>query len=666
MKNTITLVLALFLAQATFAQSSKSNGSAGGPAPDEILFTINGENVSVGEFRYIYGKNNKKDEQVDYSREKVEEYLDLYVKFKLKVHEARSRGLDTTEKFTTEFGTYRKQLAQPYLKDKKVSEKLIKEAYERMQWELRASHILVDLEEDAFPSDTLKAYNLIMEAYERVKGGEEFADVAQDFSAYTKDPSLSTRGGDLGYFSVFNMIYPFESAAYKAKQGKVTKPVRTRFGYHIVLVTDKRPYQGEMEAAHIMIRTDLGTGQEQEGLAEAKIDSIYNRLQKGESFDDLARTESQHYASASSGGKLRNFNRMANWLPEEMINQAFDLKADGDFSKPFKTEFGWHIIKRNKLEALKSYDDLQNTIKRKVDRDSRSQLSQNSALKRIKAENRFKEKTKALFAFRNERDSGIITGTWTADADNSYKKKLFRIGKTTYTQKDFADYLLEAQAKDKFKNADYAIDYYYDAFVTQEVLAYEDNMLEAKYEDFKNLAREYREGILLFEITDNEVWTRAMKDTSGQRTYYDGHEQEYMYKERADAIIFYCNGKETADKIQEGLLADNSNINELFKSMNEENSMTYSFSKDVYERDQEEVLNMVEWKAGFASVPNYRDRYVLIKFNDVMEPSVKPFKEIRGLVIADYQDYLEANWIEELRSKYDVNIHQEVLDNLIQ
>lgn len=666
MKNTITLVLALFLAQVLVAQSSNVNGAAGGPAPDEILFTINGENVSVGEFRYIYGKNNKKDEEIDYSREKVEEYLDLYVKFKLKVHEARSRGLDTTAKFTKEFGTYRSQLAQPYLKDKKVSEKLVKEAYDRMGWELRASHILVDLEEDAFPSDTLEAYNLIMKAYNRVKGGEEFADVAQDFSEYTKDPSLSTRGGDLGYFSVFNMIYPFESAAFKAKKGQVTKPVRTRFGYHIILVTDKRPYQGEMDASHIMIRTDLGTGQEQEGLAAAKIDSIYNRLKKGESFDDLARTESQHYASASNGGKLRSFNRMANWLPEEMITQAYGLQADGDFSKPFQTEFGWHIIKRNKLEKLQDYDALQNTIKRKVDRDSRSQLSEKSAIKRIKAENRFKEKTKGLSAFRNERDSSILSGEWTMDESNAYKKKLFRIGKKNYTQKDFAKFLEENQAKDKFKNADYAIDYYYDAYVTQEVLAYEDNMLEAKYQDFKNLAREYKEGILLFEITDNEVWTRAMKDTTGQRSFYEGHQSDYMYKKRADAIIFYCNNKETADKIQKGLLPDNSNLNELFKSMNEENSMTYSFSKDVYEVGQEEILDKVEWKKGFATVPSYRDRYVLIKFNDVMDPSAKPFKEIRGLVIADYQDDLEAKWIEDLRSKYKVTIHNEVLDNLIQ
>ena len=665
MKNTATLVLALLLAQSLWTQSV-AQGSSSGPAPDEVLFTINGENVTVGEFRYIYGKNNKKDEEIDYSREKVEEYLDLYVKFKLKVHEAKSRGLDTTDKFVKEFGTYRKQLAQPYLKDKAVSEKLVKEAYNRMKWELRASHILIDLEEDAFPSDTLVAYNRIMEAYTRVKGGEEFADVAQDFAQYTKDVTLSSRGGDLGYFTAFNMIYPFESKAYAAKVGEVTTPVRTRFGYHIILVTERREYQGEMTAAHIMIRTDLGTGEDQAKLAEAKINDVYDKLANGGNFEDLAKTESQHYASASNGGELRNFNRMSTWLPAQMIEEAYKLQADGDFSKPFKTDFGWHIIKRKKLEPLKEYDDLQHLLKRKVERDSRSQRSEKAAVRRIKNENRFKEKVKFVSAFKKERDSSIIDGTWEPDPDYAYKKKLFMIGKKVYRQSDFVEFLKENQAPEKFKNAEYAIDYYYDKFVAQEVLAYEDNLLEAKYSDFKNLAREYREGILLFEITDNEVWTRAMKDTSGQRVFYNNHTGDYMYKTRADAIIFYCNDKAIADRIRAELKEDNSNLNELFKAMNEENSMTYSFSKDVYEEGKEEVLGLVDWKKGYAVVEDYKGRYVLIKFNEVLDPSAKPFKEIKGLVIADYQDDLEANWIEELRKKYDVQIHQEVLDNLVQ
>lgn len=635
--------------------------------PEEIVFSVNGENVTLQEFQYIYEKNNSinKDEKL-YSKESLEEYLDLYVNFKLKVHEAKSLGLDTTPKFIKEYNTYRGQLAQPYLKDKDVSEKLVKEAYLRMQWELRASHILIDVAEDAFPSDTLKAYNLAMEAYNKVKSGKNFADVAREYAQYTRDETLEKRGGDLGYFTAFNMIYPFESAAYKAKVNEVVKPIRTQYGYHVILVTDRRPYQGEMTAAHIMIRTDLGTEEEQAELAKTKIDSIYERLNKKESFEDLARTESQHYQSGSKGGRLRPFNSMARWLPDEIKEEAFKLKNDGDYSKPFLSEYGWHIVKRIELKPLKEYDEMKEEIRRKVERDSRSQRSINSALRRIKKENRFKDYSKkSLNAFKTDWDTTVLKAEWTPKHSEEYKAKLFRIGKKLYTQKDFADYIQSAQEAGKFKNAKYAIDYYYKTFVDQEVLAYEDAQLEFKYDEFKNISREYKEGILLFEITDNEVWTKAMKDTTGQKEYHAEHKNDYQWKERADVHIFYCKNKAVADKVRAQLAKDNSNVNELLTAMNAENSMTFSFMKEVYERGESELLDQVEWKKGFTEVPNYKDRYVLIKFNDVLPAQPKEFSEIKGLVIADYQDYLEKNWISNLKQKYDVKINRELVNSLI-
>jgi len=653
-KNTI-LLFALVFAFNLHAQK-----------PEEIVFTIDGENITLEEFKYIYEKNNSisKDENL-YSKASLDEYLELYTKFKLKVHEAKSRGLDTTEKFVKEFETYRNQLAQPYLKDKEVSEKLVKEAYERMRWELRASHILLDVAEDAFPSDTLKAYNIALEAFKKAKAEKDFASVARAYASYTKDVTVEERGGDLGYFTVFNMIYPFESACYNAKVGDVVGPIRTRFGYHVIKLTDKRPYQGEMTAAHIMIRTDLGTEETDLAMAKSKIDSIYNRLVKGEKFDDLARTESQHYSTAAQGGRLKSFNALATWLPKEIIENAYALPNDNDFSEPFKTEYGWHIVKRIELTTLEPYDQVKEVIRKKVERDTRSQRSTKAALKRIKTENRFKEYTKSLNAFKTPSDSTILAGMWKRNEANTYSKKLFMIGKLKLTQADFATFIEQNQKKNQFKNASFAIDYMYERFVEETVFSFENSQLELKYPEFKNIVREYYEGILLFEITDNEVWTRAMKDTIGQRAYYNEHKDNYVWKDRADVLLFYCNDKSIAENIMKNLAPDNSNLNDLYKSMNANNSMTFSYTKDVFEAGQEELLNQVTWKKGFAVVGDYKGRYVLIKFNEIIPSKHKKLKEIKGLVIADYQDYLEKTWIAQLKTKYPVQINQTVVNNLV-
>lgn len=634
--------------------------------PEDIVFSVNGQPVTLEEFRYIYEKNNaiNKDEQL-YTKASLDEYLKLYINFKLKVQEAKAQGMDTSEKFKKEFDTYRNQLAQPYLHDKEVSESLVKEAYERMKWELRASHILIDLAPDAYPSDTLKAYNLAMEAYKKIKAGADFAETAVAYADYTKDPTLRERGGDLGYFTVFNMIYEFESACYEAAVGEVIKPVRTKYGYHVIMVTDKRPYQGEMTAAHIMIRTDLNNTEDEEKVAKAKIDSIYLRLQQGEKFDDLARVESQHYASASQGGRLRSFNALATWLPQEIIAQSYALANDGDISAPFKTEYGWHVAQRISLVTLKSYDELKEDLRRKVERDTRAQRSTKAALKRIKKENRFKAYPKTLKIFTAQADSAVINAKWVPREGVAYNKVMCRIGKRELTQLDFANYVVANQKEAQFSNPGFAMEYLYERFEESQVFQYENERLELKYPEFKNIVREYYEGILLFEVTDNEVWTRAMKDTLGQRAFYNDNLNQYQWKERAEAIIFYCRDKKVAEEIQSKLLPDNSNLNELYKTMNQDNSMTFSYVQETYEEGQEEVLGLVEWSVGFKAVENFKDRYALIKFVKVLPPQPKKLSEIKGLVIADYQDHLEKSWIDSLQKKFPVQVNQALIDQLV-
>lgn len=641
----------------------------------EILFTIGEEAVTVDEFRYIYEKNNSlnKNEQL-YSEESLREYLDLYVKFKLKVVEAKSRGMDTTEKFLKEYGSYRNQLAQPYLNDKSVTEELIKEAYERMHTILRASHILIDVAPDAFPSDTLEKYKLAMEAKKRVDAGEDFAAVAKAYSQYTKDPTLEKTGGDIGYFSVFNTVYPFEDAAYNTEVGGVVGPIRTRFGYHIIKVTERKPYKGEMKAAHIMIglpEEDRGDV-EKAAIAKARIDSIYQRLHNGESFSSLARKYSEHYTSGQNGGELRPFNYLSTNYPREFIDAVYALEKDGAYTKPFLSDYGWHIAKRLEIKPIPDFEQMQYSISKKVERDSRSQLSQEAALEKIKRANRVEEFPENLDYFRKlfEKEAqkeALLKGEWQADGDAALDKKVLIINKDVHTQSDFAKWLIVRQMPDKFANVSFALDYYYERYVTEAVLGYENAHLEEKYPEFRNIAKEYREGILLFEISDQEIWSKAVKDSAGLHQFYENNIDSYMWKKRCDAIILYCKDKETAKSIKKRLNKDYSNLDTLFREINGANSMSFSYSDDVFEKGDKELLDDIWWwRKGWHRVGEYDGRYVLVRMKDVMKPEPKPLNRIKGVVIADYQDELEKEWVAELRKEHPVKINETVLESLFQ
>ena len=377
MKKLIVCISFLLGTLVVFAQKNDS----------PILMEIGDKKITLEEFEAIYNKNsdNKKN-----TKEEVEDYLDLYIKFKLKVVEAEDLGMDTLPAFIQELEGYRKQLAQPYLSDREVTEKLIEEAYERMKYDVKAAHILVKVTLEADPKDTLAAYNKIMKIRKRIVGGEDFEKVAAEVS---EDPSAKNNQGNLGYFSAFQMVYPFETAAYETEVGKISMPVRTSFGYHLVKTIDKRKARGIMKVAHIMVRADKKLGEEEINQKKEKIDEIYAKVTaKDADFTALARQYSEDKESAKRGGELPAFG--AGKMVEEFETAAFALENDGDISVPILTDYGWHIIKRLELKNLESYEELYPTLKAKVARDSRANKSKEIVIENIKKENNFKEDLK--------------------------------------------------------------------------------------------------------------------------------------------------------------------------------------------------------------------------------------------------------------------------------
>ena len=485
---------------------------------DPVLLTVAGDNIARSEFDRVFRKNNNKDST--YDEKAVREYLDLYINYKLKVKEAEAQKLDTSETFITELSGYRKQLAQPYLTDKDVSESLIKEAYERLKKDVHASHILIKVETDALPKDTLAAYNRILKIRDLIMKGADFAKVARDSST---DPSAKDNGGDLGYFTGMQMVYPFETAAYNTKPGQISMPVRTRFGYHIIKVMDTRAAQGEMHVAHIMIKLAKEASDSSATVAEKRIAEAYSKLQKGVPFDTIVNQYSDDKSSSKKGGELAWFG--TGRMVPEFEHAAFDLKKDGDYSQPVRTPYGWHIIKRLEKREVPAFEDKKGELKQAIMRDSRNDMSKTSMVNKIKKDYQFKEVAKAKEEFINSLDTNLLEGSWDLNKADKFNKVLFTLtdGATnkTYTQQDFAKYVSTHQSKRTNSTPQVVGNELYNSFTTESLLAFEESKLDSKYVDFSNLMKEYRDGILLFDLTDQMVWSKAVKDTAGLKEFHD-------------------------------------------------------------------------------------------------------------------------------------------------
>lgn len=627
---------------------------------DATLFTYGNEKVNKSEFEQVYNKNNT-GKPASYSEQSVREYLDLYINFKLKVAEAKIMGLDTSASIMNEMNTYRKQLSKSYLIDKEVTEQLLKEAYERMKNEVRAKHILIRVSPDASPEDTLKAYKKIMEIKKRVVK-EDFSAVAKEVS---EDPSAKDNGGDLGYFSAMQMVYPFECAAFTTPAGTVSNPVRTRFGYHLVKVEEVRNSKGQILVQHILIKTMKNASSDDIAKAKVKADEVYLTLKNGQSFEEVAATYSDDKTTSGNGGKLPWFG--TNRMVPEFENAAFDLKNNGDYSMPFRTDYGWHIVKRIDKKEIGTFAELKDELKGKVEKDSRAELSKTHFLDRVKKEYNFKEMADAKKELWGKADSSLMKKMWKAELVSNLTKILFTLGQKTVTQKDFADYVEKNQRRAN-GSSQMMMNKLYDDFVTQTCMDYEESRLETKYPEFRNLMNEYRDGILLFELTDKKVWSKAVQDTSGLKIFFEQNQPKYKWNDRLKATIYKCKNAEVAKKLRAEFEKKNATQESVMKIIDKDSVLKAGFTSEegIYERGQNTIIDQILWKMGLSS--NKEDEngsITFVRVTALVEPQNKTLEEAKGYAVADYQEFLEKNWLAELRKKYHPKTEEAVLKSMI-
>jgi peptidyl-prolyl cis-trans isomerase SurA len=617
------------------------------------VLTVDGEATSLEEFENIFRKNNR-DSAI--SQQSLDEYMELFINFKLKVKEAREAGLDTVKKFITELDGYRNQLARPYLTDTDKLNDLMREAYQNQTQEVRAMHILIKTDANATPADTLRAYNKTMAIRERLMKGEDFASLAK---AVSEDPSAKDNGGDLGYFTAFQMVYPFEKAAYDTKVGEVSMPVRTRYGYHLIKVVDKRSARGEIHVAHIVVKPKSET--DGEANAQTKINEIYQKSLSGEStFEDLASKFSDDPTSAKKGGELAWFG--TGKMVIEFEDAAYSLKNNGDVSQPFKTSFGWHIVKRLDYKPLPSFESMEKELKNKVSKDSRAEQTRKSFVEKLKKEYAYTIDEAELAKIVEKADSNAFEGKLYVNK-KSLEKPLISMTGLTITVNDFNEHMrTKGRSKPTMSPADFVKT---SALKLGEdnLLKLEDARLEEKHTAFRLLMKEYREGILLFEMTDQMVWSKAVKDTAGLAAYYEANKENFKWPERANVIMYTCSSPEIAKKTRKMLNAgkDKSTI---AGELNQESQLNLQVQEGVFAREDNALLDKTTWKVGISEDISDNGQIVIVQFKEIIPPTIKKLDEARGMITSEYQTYLEQQWISEMRAEHKYQVNKEVLHTI--
>jgi len=624
----------------------------------EILFSIDNHPYYTDEFIRVYNKNL--DLVKDDSQKDLEKYLDLFVGYKLKVEKANKLGLQNATNYQNELKSYRNQLSKNYLNDSKVTNELVREAYDRMQQEVRASHILVLVDEGASAEDTLKAYNKIIDIKRRLDAGEDFVKVAQQFS---EDPSVKENNGDLGYFSAFRMVYPFENAAYKTNVGQASKPFRTRFGYHIVKVVDKRVNRGEVTVAHIMILKQGEAAQQEKALAT--INDIYKKIQQGESFESLAQQFSEDKSSAPKGGVLQRFGS-GQLSSEEFENVAFDLKTPNQISAPFESQFGWHIVKLIEKHPVRSYDEMKAELEDKIKRDERSLLITNSLAKKVRSKYSFTKDAKLIAKIKGTVNDEFYSQTWVVPEK---AKELNGIVLTINKDKKvngalFLDFIASKQKSNiKTKPVSKLVDELFEKFVDEQMIAYYNDNLENEFPEFKNVMNEYRDGLLLFDLMEKEIWNRAKNDTIGLNEFFKNNIKNYQWKKRYSVDILSSTDMKVIEKTQK-FLKKGKSLEYIKEQLNKDGKINVMSKSGMYEEDYDVLPQFNGLSKGVTSIVSKDKYYFVVNVTDEKPAGAKELSECKGKVISDYQQYLENHWVDELKKEFTININKEVFSKV--
>ena len=615
---------------------------------DDTLLTIANTPVSANEFVRVYNKNLNLVQ--DDSQKEIDSYLELFINYKLKLTEAKALRYDKDPVYLKEFQSYKNQLTQSYLTDKNVTDDLIREAYDRTTNEVKAQHILILLDEVEI--DSLVAYSKV-EAYRERLVNEDFESLKKELHN-----GKNVFVEDLGYFSAFKMVYNFESAAYATEVGAVSQPFRTRFGFHVVKILEKRKSRGQVSVAHIMI---ANTQKDSTLVAKDRIQELHRLLLQGDDFGELAKQFSDDKSSSNRGGELSPF-KSGQINSEIFETTAFELSPSNPISKPIQTQFGWHILKYINKIPVKSFEELQPELESQVGKDSRSQLVKAKLLEQLLVEYQIENPNSKLMNI--ELNLIYITSekAWGFSKDFDNNLPFLTIKNQTYTYQDLLNFINANQKSNKKEwTTAVVVKKQYASFLEQSVIQYKKDNLESENEEFAHVLNEYREGLLLFELMQDKIWEGAKNDSIGLQEFYNANKQNYVWPERIEGSVARSTNAKYIKKVRKYWQKNSSN-EEIDEAINKD-QQNVIFSNGELELGQAPLPKNfnVRTKTPISELIKENNSFYVVNVKEFKPKSQKTFEEAKGQLIADYQIALESKWTQELRTKFKVDVNESVL-----
>lgn len=617
-----------------------------GRAQSETILTIDGNPVSKEEFVSLYMKNNQS--LIDDSLKTTpEEYLDLFINYKLKVLEAEHLGMDTLASFRKEFTQYREQLAKQFLNYSEISEADLQQAYQRMCTEVNASHILLRTPPNSTQEQDSAVYDRCVQLRNEIINGANFEETAATIS---EDPSAQKNQGNLGYFTAFQMVPQFEEAAFSLTPGEISMPVKTKFGYHLIKLIDKRPNPGQIQVAHIMKQVTANASPKDIANATNILDSLKQRIESGEDFAKLAQQFSDDKNSARNGGVLPYFSQSG--IVPEFAKASFALMKDGDLSDLVRTPYGLHLIKRIHLKPVPPYDEVKDLlIERLRSNGVFTQQKHDLFITKLKESYNISENKKII----NE----LLQNTNVEEHYDTSNEWLFKIDTTNISVTEF---LTAWNKQRQSAKTPLNIRDFYKNYLDEKLIEVENQNLENKNPEFRSLINEYHDGILLFNLMEEKIWTKASRDSAGLRAYYDQNPAKFEWDTRFKGWVIQCNNQGSRDYIDQIFEEDPEiSVEELTDLLNLNYKNQASVQKGIFAAGQNELVDYLVWNK--SEPKNYKDGLHFVR-GDLTPPSAKTLDEAKGQYIAAYQDELEHQWLKDLREKYKVKVNRKVLKTI--
>ncbi|MDN3687213.1 peptidylprolyl isomerase [Cyclobacterium jeungdonense] len=626
--------------------------------PSDYLIKIADSPSDREEFLYILNKNRQNQEGA-LSKTEFEENFNLFIDYKLKVKHAMELGLDKSEEFQTEFESFQKELIKPYLLENDLQEGELRRVYDRMQEMVKASHILLQFPPNASTEDSIAVFRMAEKLKAAAENGEDFSELAV---LHSEDPSAQTNKGNLGYFTALQMVLPFEEAAYSLSVGEISDPVISNFGYHIIRLEDRRPNPGQLRVSHLLIRINPEQP-ETEALAQRKIAELYQKVQANpETWQELVSTFSEDTGSKSNLGLVPWFG--VGSLVPEFEQAAFSLDSPGAISRPVKTQYGYHLLRLEDQRPVPPFEEAMPTIKSRILRDSRSEMLRSQVLAQQKSKFGVREnsalwkKIEELVRSSQGKAAGVLLGSLET-AEWKQDSLVWSEGKQANSQ-DFARFL-ESQIGSTESVVQQPFDFWYERFITALLSEWEEAHLYASNQEYRQLVNEYRNGMLLFELMNNEVWQKAVDDSLGQRYYFQGNRETYRWEERLPALILKADAGKDLSEVKSWLSAQPYS-EELEEKVKErflrEDPLKFTHEQGVFEISKKEILSKLNPDQSFHTITKNGET-ILVVTGKKIPAKLKAFEETRGKLIQDYQQFLEKNLLATLRKTYTIQINED-------